>query len=225
MAAGIAHELNQPLSGIRIYAQMIERLNDSSQELNREKVAQTMTKIMKQVDRTSQIIQHIRQFSSDKTNETTDAEELSIQEVFESSLDLIGQQIKNHGIEIINKIDHLHLVSFNRTRLEQVFINLLTNARDAIDEKATSLRQIELRSESQDGRILLFIRDSGTGINDEVQHKLFEPFTTSKDPGIGTGLGLSICVGILRDYNATIKLYHSSSEGSTFLLSFPGNHS
>lgn len=224
MAGGIAHELNQPLSSIRVYAQMVNNFAARPDSIKVEKISQTMDKIINQVDRAAKIINHMRQFSSDKSDQNHDAKVLGLHKIVEDSLELIGQQINNNGITLINDIDSEHLVEVNQTRLEQVLINLVSNAKDSINDKHYEIghdKIIQLSSTLSEDKLELEITDSGTGINKEVRERLFEPFVTSKDPGAGTGLGLSICLGILRDYKASIELVDTGSHGTTFKITFP----
>ena len=224
MAGGIAHELNQPLSSIRVYAQMVNNFAARPDNIKPEKISQTMDKVMAQVDRAAKIINHMRQFSSDKSDQDHDAKILKLKEIVDNSLDLIGQQLKNNGITLINEIAEDHKVSVNQTRLEQVLINLISNSKDSINEKKFEIgedKTIQLISTLSDDKLELEIIDSGTGIKEEVRERLFEPFVTSKAPGSGTGLGLSICLGILRDYKASIELADTGSYGTRFKLIFP----
>ena len=224
MAGGIAHELNQPLSGIRIYAEMISNMVESERGLDSEKVSTTIEKVIKQVNRASKIIDHMREFSSDQTDEQHESTVLKLKDCVESSLDLVGQQLKNNGITFINEIDPDHEVKGNLHRLEQVFINLFTNAKDSINDKTFRIgedRIIHVSSFISASKVEMLIRDTGSGIPESVRSSLFEPFVSSKVPGKGTGLGLPICIGILRDYNAEIELVKTSEEGTSFKLEFP----
>ena len=223
MAGGIAHELNQPLSGIRIYAEMISNMLERD-ILDSEKISTTVEKVIKQVQRASKIIDHMREFSSDKTDEQHEGVVIGLKECIESSLELVGQQLKNNGITFINEVDPAHQVKVNLHRLEQVFINLFTNAKDSINEKNFRIgedRIIHVSSFLNSKTIELVIRDTGAGIPGPVKQSLFEPFVSSKVPGKGTGLGLPICIGILRDYDATIALLNTSEDGTSFKLEFP----
>jgi len=224
MAGGIAHELNQPLSGIRIYAQMISKFMDTPSELNPDTTREIMSKVIKQVDRASKIITHMREFSAEKSDRELHLSEINLSETIDRSLELIGQQIYNNGINFINKVDKNIKISANGNRLEQIFINLFSNSKDSIVEKkfaAGEEKFIRLSSQLSNGHIELLIEDSGNGIPEEVRHRLFEPFVTSKLPGSGTGLGLSICVGILKDFDTSISLLESSERGTTFKITFP----
>lgn len=222
MAGGVAHELNQPLSGIRVYAQMIKKFLETPESLNADLAQEIMGKVINQVDRASKIIDHMREFSADKGDRELQLQKISVHDVVESSLELIGQQFRSIGISFHNEIDPTHKIMANESRLEQIFINLFSNAKDSIMEKHNKEQSfIKIRSVSLANDIELYIEDNGSGIPIEVQNNLFEPFVTSKDPGSGTGLGLSICLGILKDFNSSISLVKTGAEGTVFKLKFP----
>ena len=118
-------------------------------------------------------------------------------------------------------------------QLEQVFINLLINARDAIEELGAldpdsgAEKRIILRTTSREDRVIIEICDTGTGIPEAIREKIFEPFFTTKDVGKGTGIGLSISYGIVQNYGGTIKAVSQKGQGTCFILTFPaaGAHS
>jgi histidine kinase len=112
-------------------------------------------------------------------------------------------------------------------RLEQVFINLVMNSRDAIEEKRGSAYQVDetsvlrIRSFAAEGRVIVSIADTGIGMPEHVKERIFEPFFTTKEVGKGTGLGLSISYGIVKDYGGTIEMESEVGRGTTFTLTFP----
>ena len=221
MAGGIAHELNQPLSGIRVYAETVRNMIER-RSIDHEWSAGTLSKIISQVDRASQVIEHMREFAAEKRRISDELVDVS--EIVERSLDLVGTQLRNHGIEFVNGIPVGVQVRTDAVRLEQVFINLITNARDGIDSATSEsrpVRRISMACEETDSQIVLNISDTGTGVPVELRERIFEPFVTSKGPDRGTGLGLSVCHGILRDYSATIRLGDTGPDGTTFIIAFP----
>jgi signal transduction histidine kinase len=112
-------------------------------------------------------------------------------------------------------------------RLEQVFINLVSNAIDAMDEKSSrpgsqdSVKQLSIKSFVENNHVTVHVTDTGTGMSEEVKNKLFEPFFTTKQVGKGTGLGVSISYGIVKDYDGTIEIESELGKGTTFKLMFP----
>lgn len=144
------------------------------------------------------------------------------------SLDFFQQQLKLREIEVVLDLDsNLPFIWADANRLEQVFINLLINARDAIERKWEEARpeeetkRIILRTSMEEGMVSASITDNGTGIPDAILDKLFEPFFTTKKAGKGTGLGLSISYGIVSDYDGTINVKTEEGKGSSFIVRFP----
>jgi signal transduction histidine kinase len=115
----------------------------------------------------------------------------------------------------------------DHNRLEQVFINLVTNAVDAMDEKSNKpeyqgcQKLLRIKSYAENGRVAVIVSDTGIGMSEDVLGKIFEPFFTTKDVGKGTGLGFSISFGIIQDYNGTIDIESQVGVGTTFKLKFP----
>ena len=219
LTGGIAHELNQPLSSIRVYAETVQNLAGRQGQLPPERAGQTMGKIIAQVDRASRVIMHMREFASEQTDTATAP--LDLRELIEHVLEFSGEQLRAHGITFVNDIPAGQLVLANHSRMEQVLINLISNAKDSIDDKAGGAKEIRVSSQDDGEHRVLAIRDTGGGIPESVRHMIFEPFVTTKGPDRGTGLGLSICLGILRDYHASIHLVQTSDQGTEFHLKFP----
>ena len=222
MAGGISHELNQPLSSIGIYAATVNNLIKSKDSINTELISSSLKNINKQVDRAAGIINHMREFASEKKRQSCTA--VNPRRVVENVLELLGQQLRNHNIKILNEVKPDVQVHADQTRLEQVFVILFSNARDSIDHTAYAPGKngrIYVSSHVDDGSVLLRIEDNGSGVHRDVRSNLFEPFVTTKGPDRGMGLGLSICHGILKDYDAAISLEKTDENGSIFLLRFP----
>ena len=225
MATGMAHELNQPLSVIKTASGFLVR-KVKKQEPILTDILQTMAEeIDSHVDRASRIINHLREFGrkSEVKKERVDANEALTQ-----ALDIFSQQLKLRGIEVVRELEeNLPLVWGDLNRMEQVFINLLINARDAIEEKIEKSSdgcvemKILLRTSSGEGKVTVEVRDTGTGIPESAMDKIFEPFFTTKQVGKGTGLGLSISYGIVQDYQGTIRVETRENEGAAFIVEFP----
>jgi len=224
MAAGVAHELNQPLSILGTGASfLLKRLAKEGrvQADVLQEVAQEMTQ---QVDRASKIINHLREFGR-KSEVRRDRVDLNrpIRGVFE----LLGQQLRLRNIEVNTQLDPgLPKIWADANRIEQVFINLIINARDAIEKARAKNGKpvaglIEIRSFPRDGRVWVEITDNGTGIDSRDRDRIFEPFFTTKEVGQGTGLGLSISYGIVTDYHGSIEVDSRPGRGTTFRLAFP----
>ena len=226
MAGGIAHELNQPLSSIGLYAETIRNIIKSRETVDTSKVSGNLNEISKQVGRASQIIDHMREFASE--NKKTSNNKIDMLQAIENVLSLIGQQLRNHRIDLSIEVQQGLKIRIDETRLEQVLVILISNAKDSIDSKTYSDTEngfIRFSSMKDKQSIILRIQDNGSGIQEDVRNRIFEPFVTTKGPQKGSGLGLSICHGILKDYNATIEIEKTSNTGTTFKLIFPRGNS
>lgn len=222
MAGGIAHELNQPLSGIRVYSQTLQSYLEEAQLLSRDMLEPILARIIAQVDRAARIVEHMREFASESRQ--SNASVVDLRELIEDVLELVGQQLRNHNIDFRNEVLPNTLVLADGHRVEQVLINLISNAKDSIlDKPQRNGRMDTIRMWVSRGEtVALSISDTGGGIPDNVRDSLFEPFVTTKGPQRGTGLGLATCHGILQDYNAQIELVETSASGTTFKINFRG---
>jgi len=151
-----------------------------------------------------------------------------LNEVLKKSFEIFSQQLKVRGIEVIwDLAADLPPIKADANRLEQVFINLLINARDAIENRfeGNTARPgdkcITLTTRRRDGQVEASVRDTGAGIPNSVIDKIFEPFFTTKEVGKGTGLGLSISYQIVHDFGGAIRAVSGEGEGATFLITFP----
>ncbi|HOV88038.1 MAG TPA: PAS domain S-box protein [Syntrophobacteraceae bacterium] len=225
MATGIAHELNQPLSVIKTASSFLSRKVRRGEPIKGE-ILQTMAEeIDGHVDRASMIINHLREFGR---KSEVKRERVQVNEVLQKALDIFSQQLKLREIQVVKEFqEDLPLILAVANPLEQVFINLLINARDAIEEKIEKLgstqipKRILLKTGSKNGKVTVEVRDTGMGIPKPVLDKIFEPFFTTKKVGKGTGLGLSISYGIVQDYEGTIRVETRENEGSSFIVEFP----
>ncbi len=228
LAAGVAHELNQPLMVIRGNAQLVKRFISKGNYAIDDLLKQ-MEPIERNTKRMMNIINHLRSFSRQSKSEYY---ALNINQVIKESFLMVGEQLRLRNIEIIKTLDPaLPKIMGDTNQLEQVFLNLITNARDAIAEKeddekqnehnADSIEIITKASESNKNMIEILFKDSGNGIHDSVQNSVFDPFFTTKEVGKGTGLGLSISYGIIRDHNGQIKIAETGPQGTTFQVNLP----
>jgi len=225
MATGVAHELNQPLSVIKTSSSFIIKKVLKNETIQDEILKTMAEEIDSHVDRASKIINHMREFGrkSDVKKET-----VLVNEPLEKALEIFRQQLKLREINIVKELEKdLPPILADPNRLEQVFINLLINARDAIEEKSGKTdqvcvtKEIFLGTSLKNGMVNVEVKDTGTGIPKPILDKIFEPFFTTKNVGKGTGLGLSISYGILQDYGGRIKVETTEGESSTFIIQFP----
>jgi histidine kinase len=225
MSAGVAHELNQPLSVIKTSASFLKKKIDRSEQVSDEILRTLAEEMGNQVDRASLIINHLRQFGR-----KTDIRKVDVQlnECILGTFTVLGRQLEVHGIKVEFALDKsLPPVKGDRNRLEQVFLNLIMNARDALDAKEQQAcggqveKTLRIRSYREGSDVVAAVSDTGEGMSQAVKEKIFEPFFTTKPVGKGTGLGLSISFGIVRDYDGTIEVETKEGHGTTFRLRFP----
>ena len=220
MATGVAHELNQPLNVIRMAAESsAERIEDG--ELDREWLGRKLERISRQTERAAAIIDHMRIFGR-KADETP--VEFHPRDAVEGALGLIGAQLRLLDIEVETMFsERCRKVLGHAVQLEQVILNLLSNARDAIGAKGRDRvepRKIGLIVEDSDDALRLIVRDTGGGIPEEALSRIFEPFYTTKEVGKGTGLGLSVSYGIVTDMGGTLEAVNTQ-DGAQFTITLP----
>lgn len=223
MAAGIAHELNQPLGGIRGLAEHLLLGIKRGWGHSEEQTSEKLQRILEQADRMSHVIEHVRIFARDAGKPET--RPIDVNEVVESALELLEVQLRAHVIDVRRELDPvLPPVMANPFSLEEVVLNCLTNARDAIEERREegnapdSPQRITLRTrrEEHDGgeKVVLEVRDTGCGVPVDRRERIFDPFFTTKGPDRGTGLGLSISRSIVEDLGGEIRL-RCTDDGET----------
>ena len=225
MAAGMAHEINQPLNVIQIYADLFLKVIEKKHALSEADLRSMAKEITANVERATGIIRHVRDFArqSEVVKSRIDIN-APIQDVFK----VLGNQARMHQVELELELSpSLPPVLADHNRLEQVFINLVTNAIDAMDEKAEReefkgiAKRLRIRTYAEAKKVVAIVEDNGVGMSEEVKRKIFEPFFTTKKIGKGTGLGVSISYGIVKDYDGSITIESNKGEGTRFIISFP----
>lgn len=217
MAAAISHELNQPLTGIRNYARnafyMMEKKAGSEEE-----VKGNLRLISEQVDRAARIINQMRELTRRSDNSFS---ALDVNGVLRECLEFLVPQMKLADVELSLSLEpDLSPVWGDRIRLAQVFLNLLTNARQSMDGAPNRrLTVTSRRDERQDLPIVIEINDTGKGFSDEQARKLFQPFYTTRKGGYG--LGLSISRAIIQDHKGVIEASGTPGAGATFRIRLP----
>jgi histidine kinase len=225
MATGVAHELNQPLSVIKTASSFLRRKAVNGEQMKPDILGTMAEEIDTHVDRASKIIGHMREFGR---KSDVAKERVQVNHVLRRAVEFFKQQLKLREIKVAEDLNEgLPPILADPNRLEQVFVNLLINARDAIEQKAEQsgrkgeVKRITLRTRVEDWAVVIEVTDTGTGIPEALLDRIFEPFFTTKKVGKGTGLGLSISYGIVQDYDGTIKVESKEGEGATFIIRFP----
>ncbi len=208
LAGGIAHEINNPLQILLGHVEMLSQGKD---------VEQRIELVRSQVQRIAKITHQLVSFSRSVPQEL-EHEMVDLNWAIKEMISLVDYQFKNRGIEFnIRFADSVPPLESNKNYLQQAFLNLLINAKDAMPTGGTMTISTELR----DGRALIVFSDTGSGIKSADLPKIFEPFFTTKEPGKGTGLGLPITRGIIRKFGGDITVQSQENRGTTFTIILP----
>ncbi len=212
LSAGVAHEINNPLAGILIYAELLERQLENV-AFDRE----YLTEIISQTLRCQQIVTRLLEFSRQSLGQKT---HFDINEIILRCIDLISHQAIFHNIELKTELNaELPQILGDPGQLQQVLTNLLLNAADAMQGRGKIT--VTSRPDPAHDGVILTLADTGAGIPPDIQDKIFEPFFTTKAPGKGTGLGLSIVYGVIQRHGGTIELDSTPGGGTTFTIRLP----
>lgn len=218
LASGIAHEINNPLAVIGAHAERMSYLfsnAQSSPEKVKEKFPSYLEAIVRHTYRCKEIIEKLLNFARHKE---VDLQPTDINMVLEDSIALVSHRASMENKRIIKNLNPtLPLIQSDTNGLEQVFVNILTNAMDAIEGRG----EIHITSQLETGRVKVEIADTGGGIPPENMDRIFQPFFTTKPPGKGTGLGLSICARILSRLGGQITVQSTPGGGTHFGVSLP----
>ncbi|OKY76044.1 MAG: hypothetical protein BM485_05230 [Desulfobulbaceae bacterium DB1] len=222
MAAGIAHELNQPLNVIKIGSDFLSEMAGSGKSMAEKDLKEVTGEISGQVDRAAAIISHMRDFARIADIE---AQEMDLNKPIQDVFKMLGQQLRLREIKWeLHLQENLPPIMGENNRLEQVLINLVTNARDAMEKNpAGAERLLTIHSFTDNNDVVVRVSDTGHGIAANILDRIFEPFFTTKEVGKGTGLGLSISHAIVEDYNGTLTVASTEGAGTTFELRFPAS--
>ena len=212
MAAGIIHEVKQPLTAIYVLLEL--SLMDEKPGKNKER----LESILGQVRRLSNMLQRFKSFSYMSEEKM---ESLSLFKVIVQMHELFEHQFQINQIQSqVEGNENLPNILGDRQGLQQVFTNLFINAVDALGDRNDGQRIINIRTFSSDGKVIVEIQDNGCGIPEEIQGRIFDPFFTTKDVGEGTGLGMAIIESILHKHQARIEVESEVGAGTRFTLVF-----
>lgn len=220
MAAGIAHELNQPLNTIRVVTDGFLYGRVEGWPLEQEELFEGLEMISRQVMRMDKVIRNVRNFAREGHGQA--AENVSVNEAIENVFTMIGKQVEAHGIRVERDLDpELPMIRTTLNELEQVVMNLIVNARQALDETSRPQKVLRIHTRSEGGVVFIEVSDNATGIPEEFLEKILDPFFTTKASGKGTGLGLSICQSIVSKFGGGIEVFNNESGGATFVVRAP----
>lgn len=221
ITASIAHEIAQPLTGIKSIAQnMMDDIN--LDDFNYLEALSELQKICTMVDKATYIIDHIRSF----TTNNHIFKLIDINSIIMNAVTLTHNQLQKHNIEILLLLnDSIPKIYGNSISIEQILLNLITNARDAIIEKAKKVQsdysgKITIKTDFSDDYVTITVEDNGIGIQPDIQKHIWSPFFTTKKYSQSLGIGLSISKKIINDHNGEISIDSTPDEGSVFIIKF-----
>ena len=219
MATGIAHEINQPLNAVKLIAENIRRGMESNQEKTQSRVGDKMQQIIAQIDRAATITTHMRKSARNATEEDLTTDTLT---ALNDCQNMLSARMRLDDVEWLMDVEKdLEHVDIHPLRMEQVLLNLINNALDAIAAKNTPQKWIKVSAQRNDqGQISIAMEDSAGGIPQAVMDRVFDPFFTTKEVGKGTGLGLSISFNIIQDAGGTISV-ENTRHGARFTITLP----
>ncbi|MGB7845161.1 MAG: ATP-binding protein [Candidatus Acidiferrum sp.] len=210
LAAGVAHEVNTPLAVISNYIQMLARQMPEGDPRHT-----IIEKIVKQTFRASEMVNNLLNFSRTGPGELADVD---VNRVVEETLSLVAHPLKTSQIQVVKQLSEpLPPVRGSANKLQQVFLNLFLNARDAMPLGG----MLEVRTAAHNGSVEIEVVDTGNGISREHIHKIFDPFFTTKAGGRGTGLGLSVSYGIIKEHAGKIDVRSTPGRWTSFHVEFP----
>jgi two-component system NtrC family sensor kinase len=212
LAAGVAHEVNTPLTGVSSYTQMLLGMIPETDPKH-----QLLLKVQKQTERASNIAGNLLNFS--RVGSTGEFAEIDVNKTLDNTLQLLELQLRKSSVRIVKDYsESLPDVFGNAAKLQQVFTNLILNARDAIFDGGTITLTTKLETEDS---VVIEVTDDGAGIDPENISKIYDPFFTTKGVGSGTGLGLAVTYGIVQEHSGTIEAISEVGNGTKFRLEFP----
>ncbi len=215
MATVVAHELTQPIHVISGKAQLTQNYVNKN---NLEKVIQSSNDILEQVERASIIIKHMRTFGRDTSKSAHKKEDIN--QIIEDAFILVGRDLYNKNVTVTKKLHGKPLLkTCNKLQVEQVLINLINNAKDAMEKE--EVKNLSVHSFLEDNTIVVEIEDTGEGIPEASAKQIFDPFFTTKGEGKGTGLGLSISHGIITEHKGKLGVSSIQGEGTKFTIELP----
>jgi len=212
LVSGVAHEVNNPLTAILGFTDLLMENPEIPESARRD-----LRVILQEAQRTKQIVQNLLSFARQMPPQR---QPVQLNSILQRTVHLRSYDFISHGIQVVERLDEsLPAVIGDSHQLQQVFLNILNNAYDAVRESARPAR-IEIMSARASSFVEISFRDNGVGIADP--ERIFDPFFTTKDVGKGTGLGLSICYGIVREHGGEIMCHNNlDSEGATFVVRLP----
>jgi two-component system NtrC family sensor kinase len=220
LVAGVAHELNNPLTSVIGYAQLLEEeLETSDAGGGGSQLAQDLRRIAQESERAAKIVRNLLAFARRQSAERAPHD---VSDLVSRVMALRSYELRLNGIDLVTEFQPaLPPVVADGSQLQQALLNLVLNAEQAMRGRPTKRLQVGARFDENAGAVELFVKDSGHGIDRANLSRIFDPFFTTRDVGEGTGLGLSICYGIIRDHGGQITVESLVNTGTTFSVMLP----
>jgi len=216
LASGVAHELNQPLNHINITCQLLNKIAEKK-KIDKPGLLEEVKVISENVDRAVEIIKNLRDFSR---KESSEIYPVNVGKAIRNSVKMFGSQLKVRNINLVIEIPPGRVMIIGAlNRLSQVIINLIANARDALDTVEDGREKIiSIEVEDFEREAVIRVKDSGPGIPDSIKKEIFNPFFTTKPPGKGTGIGLSIVYKIIQEFGGKLEVESEDGSGASMIL-------
>ncbi len=210
--AGVAHELNNPLTSVMGFAELLQQMDMPEQS------RRYLDVIFKSAKRCQKIVASLLSFAR---RHAPERKVVCVNEIVESAVEILHYQMRTSNIEVITQLDpNLPSTEVDSHQMQQVFLNIISNARQAMEANQAK-GWLRITTESSDHHVRVIFQDNGPGIPPENLTKIFNPFFTTKEVGKGTGLGLSLCYGIVSEHGGTIAPFSKEGEGATFVIELP----
>jgi two-component system NtrC family sensor kinase len=210
LAAGVAHEINNPLTGVLTFSHLVREKEDLD-----EQAKEDLDMIIRETTRVSEIVQGLLEFARERP---AVKEPLDVNDVVRLTIQLLGNQEAFHDVIVKGELEEgLPRVDADMNQIQQVLVNLSLNACEAMHDGGT----LTIGTSAQDGKVLVAVADTGCGIAREHLDQIFEPFFTTKPVGKGTGLGLSVSYGIMRQHGGTLGVESEVGKGTVFTMVLP----
>jgi len=222
LSASILHEINQPLTGIRMSSELSIRLLNKNEESNLEHLNKNLQEILNLTKKVEEIINRLQSFARNSNQD--EFAKVDLNKSISNAVELLKHQFSNEHIQIITDLKDIPLVRGHEIWLDQIFVNLLTNAKYALANQNSKnfKKQITICSQfvDSDNKVHVIVKDNAGSIDEDIKEKIFEPFFTTKDLA-GNGLGLSIIKLIIKSLKGTIDLDIEQGKHSTFKINLP----
>ncbi|HEX3799356.1 MAG TPA: ATP-binding protein [Verrucomicrobiae bacterium] len=210
--AGVAHELNNPLTSVMGFSELLQQGEMPEQQ------RRYLDMIFKSAKRCQKIVQSLLSFAR---RHAPERKVVCVNQIVESAVEILQYQMRTSNIEVFTQLDsHLPASEVDSHQMQQVFLNIINNARQAIEAQQTK-GWLRVTTESAEGRVRVIFQDNGPGIAPENLKRIFNPFFTTKEVGKGTGLGLSLCYGIVSEHGGSITPHSEPGNGATFVIELP----